>query len=373
MAIHPSSDTRLDHGVSLATVHPAQRNFVSRRRVGSLLLGVLLLLALVVGSASSSALVIPTISIVSVVTDESVTIQTYNYPPNQVFEVRMNYYGTLGIGGTVVGTLNSGPGGSLTATYLIPAYLKGQQRVAIRLDSAQGYYSYNWFWNNTAGSGGIPVTPVATPLITVTAVVRDNSVTITTANFPPGQIFNVTEGYMGTQGINGIKVGEINSGDGTPQTVTFPIPPALYGQNQISIRAQTGHAYPYYAYNWFWNNSTTDGGTGNPGPTPVPTPTPIPGYSGIPVIQICTVVRDQNVTFQAMNYPPNMDFHVTMAGIPVGSFNSNAGGTFREMFVIPPALYGWSQISIQAQGTPNYNYYSYNWFWNYNTTVDHCG
>ncbi len=369
MANHPMPENRQVHGDHVASGNSARRNFISRHRVSSLVLGVLLLLLFIVGSASSHPLIIPTISIVSVAVDDSVTIQTYNYPPNQVFQVRMNYYGTLGVGGPIVGTLNSGAGGTMTASYQIPDYLKGQRQIAIRLDSAQGYYSYNWFWNNTAGSGGQPTPPdySGIPRISVTAVSRDNTVTIQTHNFPANQIFDVTEGYMGTQGINGIKVGEINSGDGSSQTLTFPIPAALHGQNQIAIRAQTRHASPYYAYNWFWNN-TTDGGSGGQ-----PPPTPPPNYTGIPTIRICTVVRDQNMTFRTYNYPPNMDFVVTMSGIAVGSFNSGSGGSFDVSFNIPPQLAGWSQIPIRSQSITNYNYFSYNWFWNNSTTMNHCG
>jgi hypothetical protein len=60
----------------------------------------------------------------------------------------MGAYGTLGVNGTVVGTTDSG-NGSFTATYTIPAVLRGSSRIAIRLQSTSGHFSYNWFWNNT--------------------------------------------------------------------------------------------------------------------------------------------------------------------------------------------------------------------------------
>jgi len=44
--------------------------------------------------------------------------------------------------------LNSGEGGTLEATFAIPAELAGEQRIAIRLQG-EVYYAYNWFWNNT--------------------------------------------------------------------------------------------------------------------------------------------------------------------------------------------------------------------------------
>ncbi|HJS28134.1 MAG TPA: hypothetical protein VJ768_00825, partial [Anaerolineales bacterium] len=61
----------------------------------------------------------------------------------------MGPFGTQAINGIEVGTLNSGNGGSVEATFNIPAELKGLSTIAIRLDSPQGYFSYNWFYNNT--------------------------------------------------------------------------------------------------------------------------------------------------------------------------------------------------------------------------------
>jgi hypothetical protein len=80
-----------------------------------------------------------------------VTIKTKNLPPNDKFKVTMGKFGTLGIGGTVVATTDSGAGGSITITYDIPAGLKGLSKIAIRMQSpTSGYFAYNWFYNNTA-------------------------------------------------------------------------------------------------------------------------------------------------------------------------------------------------------------------------------
>jgi LysM repeat protein len=90
---------------------------------------------------------IPTFSIVSVIPGQSVTIRTANYPANQQFDVFMGAYGTKGVNGVWVTSINSGVGGSSTATYPIPAAWRGADRIAIRLQSPAGYYSYNWFYN----------------------------------------------------------------------------------------------------------------------------------------------------------------------------------------------------------------------------------
>ena len=94
---------------------------------------------------------IPTFSIVSVVRNSTVTIRTRNFPPNLKFDVLMGSMGTRGINGYYVGTINSGSGGALTATFSIPAELVNHSRIAIRTQNlATGYYSFNWFYNNTA-------------------------------------------------------------------------------------------------------------------------------------------------------------------------------------------------------------------------------
>jgi LysM repeat protein len=90
---------------------------------------------------------IPTFTIVSVVANQSVTIQTSNFPANQQFDVLMGAYGTKGVNGVWVTTTASGNGGSFTTTYTIPASLRGLNQIAIRLQSPSGYFSYNWFHN----------------------------------------------------------------------------------------------------------------------------------------------------------------------------------------------------------------------------------
>lgn len=91
--------------------------------------------------------VIPTFDIINVVRGASVTIRTANFPANQNFTAMMGPIGTLGVGGTTVGTTDSGAGGVFTATYPIPAGLANAGAIAIRLQSPAGWYSYNWFYN----------------------------------------------------------------------------------------------------------------------------------------------------------------------------------------------------------------------------------
>lgn len=391
----------------------------------------------------------PVIEIISVVQDESVSIRTHNFPADTMFTATMGPMGTRGISGVVVGTLDSGEGGSLDVTYPVPEELQGSSQISIRLQSggALPYYAYNWFYNNTAGEATAPPpadppadppseapTYSGIPTFKVSAVSEDTSATIVTDNYPADMTFVVTMGPMGTRGIDGIVVGSLESGNGGTLEETYQIPSELQGQAQISIRTQTEDAYPYYSYNWFWNNDANidgsdmseeteaeadadtetdsdsdtdaeadanaeadtdtdaeadtetdaDSDTEADAETEVETDTEAeasdevgagsPNYS-IPVMSVTGVVADQSVTFQTYNYPPNQVFEVTMGpmgtrgikGYPAGTFESGQGGSFPVTMPIPAEMAGSDQISVRAQTNHTYPYYSYSWFYNTST------
>lgn len=92
---------------------------------------------------------IPTIWIVGVSRNSTVTIQTANFPPNLDFQVLMGPMGTQGFGYHVT-TFNSGAGGTMTRTFSIPPQLHGSYQISIRTQNQwSGYFSYNWFYNNS--------------------------------------------------------------------------------------------------------------------------------------------------------------------------------------------------------------------------------
>jgi hypothetical protein len=104
------------------------------------------------GTTSASYAGYPYFYIKSVVKDSSVTIAPYNFPPNQTFKVRMNWMGTRGVAGAIVGTVTTDANGKLShKTFDIPDFLMGSYQIAIRLESpSSGYFAYNWFYNNNA-------------------------------------------------------------------------------------------------------------------------------------------------------------------------------------------------------------------------------
>ena len=343
------------------------------KRFTSLLFALALLAFFVVPAAASapaSATSIPTISIVSVTADQSVTIQTHNFPANDTFSVLMNYMGTRGVNGIKVTTIDSGSGGSFTVTFDIPQSLKGQRQIAIRLQSsASGYFAYNWFYNNTAGSntggGTVPGGGYSGfPTFSIQSVQAGESVTIVTKNFPANDTFNVLMGKMGTRGVNGTKVTSVSSGSGGSFTKTFQIPAALKDDYRIAIRLQSPTS-GYFAYNWFYNNTT---GSGTGGGT-----VPGGGYTGFPTFSIASVVRNTSVTVNAKNLPASDTFKVYMGpmgtrginGYLVTSVNSGSGGTASYTFNIPSQLANSYRISIRMQ-SPTSGYFAYNWFYNTN-------
>jgi hypothetical protein len=306
---------------------------------------------------------IPTFSIVSVVTDDSVTIKTYNFPANYTFTVRMGAYGTLGIGGIVVTTTDSGIGGSFTATYDIPEALKGAARIAIRLESkSSGYYAYNWFYNaKSTSSSTTPSGYSGYPYFYIASVVKDESVTIKAYNFPAKDTFNVRMGKYGTLGIGGKVVTTTDSGAGGSFTATYTIPDKYKGLARIAIRLESPTS-GYYAYNWFYNNTATGStGTGSSGS----------GYTGIPTFTIVSVVKDTSVTIKTKNFPADDTFKVRMGkygtlgigGKVVASTDSGDGGSFTVTYDIPASLKGDKRIAIRLQ-SPTSGYYAYNWFFN---------
>ncbi len=326
-----------------------------------------LLLTLVGGSFDTATAapkaccwVVPTFSIVSVETDAKVTIRTYNFPAGDTFKVLMNYMGTRGVGGIQVDTVNSGSGGSIEWTFNIPNELKGQYRIAIRLESpSSGYYAFNWFYNNTTGTlpeSGLP--PGVIPTFSIVSVDPDKTVTIKTQNFPTNDTFKVLMNYMGTRGVGGIQVDTVNSGTGGSITWTFNIPNELKGLRQIAIRLESPTS-GYYSYNWFYNSpSGTIPDVGLP-----------PGV--IPTFAITGVVRDSTVTVRTANMPANDTFVVLMnymgtrgvGGTQVTTVDTGTGGTLNLTFNIPDYLKGQYQIAIRMQ-SPTSGYYAYNWFYN---------
>ena len=241
------------------------------------------------------------------VEDDTVTVRTYNFPASTDFTVRMGAFGTQAVGGVVVGTTNSGSGGSFEETYDIPDSLTGSNLIAIRMDSSSGYYyAYNWFTNNASGTTTTGYYGI--PTFSITSVDTDNSVTITTSNFPADEDFTVRMGAFGTKAVGGTVVATTNSGSGGSFSETYDIPAGLVGSDLIAIRMDSNDS-GNYAYNWFYNNTAAS---------------VTPGYTGYPTITIVSAVEDTSVTILTHNFPAGQEFTARM-----GVFGTKAIGRYR--------------------------------------------
>jgi LysM repeat protein len=204
--------------------------------------------------------------VTSVERDISVTIKTANMPDNVLFEVSIGRKQSGSMNWMKVADLDSDRGGSFKAAFDIPDEFAGASTLSIKLVQAKKNKSLVRSFSNasyTSGTGG-PYYPYynygnyyygTIPTIWIQSVVRDSTVTIRTANFPSGMDFQVLMGPMGSAGIGGYYVTTFNSGAGGAMTLTFNIPPQLYGSHRIAIRTQNQWS-GFYSYNWFYNNTT---------------------------------------------------------------------------------------------------------------------
>ena len=323
-----------------------------------------LLAVLLVVNGQVQALTIPTFEIQGVTANDKVTIVTANFPAGYNFEVRMGLFGTKGVDGVLIGTVNSGSGGSLKWTFPIPAALQSESTIAIRLQSTLGgYYSYNWFTNADSGThtGGVPIDETtAGPSITVTAVNPGEYAVIIANNLPADESFKVRMGVYGTQGIDGELIATVEPNAEGFLKQTYPIPFDLQDDAKIAVRFESEDS-SLALYTWFDNVAGVSGGMGGP----------VTAYYGIPTISILEVNEDEDVTIKTNNYPADQDFQVLMGkigtrgvgGILVTTINSGDGGSFEATFDIPEELQGDAQIAIRLQTADN-TFYSYDWFYN---------
>lgn len=323
-----------------------------------------LLAVLLVVNGQVQALTIPTFEIQGVTANDKVTIVTANFPAGYDFEVRMGLFGTKGVDGVLIGTVNSGSGGSLKWTFPIPVALQSESAIAIRLQSTLGgYYSYNWFTNADSGThtGGVPLDEAtAGPSITVTAVNPGEYAVIIANNLPTDESFKVRMGVYGTQGIDGELIATVEPDAEGFLKQTYPIPFDLQNDAKIAVRFESEDSSLALS-TWFDNAASVSGGMGGP----------VTAYYGIPTISILEVNEDEAVTIKTYNYPADKDFQVLMGkigtrgvgGILVTTLNSGDGGSFEATFDIPEELKGDYQIAIRLQTADN-TFYSYDWFYN---------
>ena len=214
------------------------------------------------GTAASKAT--PFTKVLNVVPDTEVTLQVFNLPADKDFIVTMGPMGTRGINGYVIGTQNSGEGGSFIVTYPIPDQLHGSEMISIRLEStSSGHFAYDYFKNSEGYSAENPdpdlnpdwkLSTGTYPLTNIVSVVEGDSVTVAGSNFTINDEYTVRMGVFGTRGVGGIIVNTYSTNDSSSFSVTFTIPDSLKNLSRIAIRFESMNS-PYYAFDWFYNST----------------------------------------------------------------------------------------------------------------------
>ena len=192
----------------------------------------------------------------------------------------------------------------------------------------------------------------ASPFITIASVKVDESVTVHTSDFPANVNFTVRMDVAGNNAVNGIVVGQTNSGIGGAFSVTYKIPAELRGVSVLSIRMDSKEGW--FAYHKFVNRSTATN----------PEPAPIPVTGEKPSLSVLGVKSNESVTLEARNLPVNTSFTVRVG--PYNSFfrdfvytpsvSSDANGYVKFTINLPEAVKDVSLVTVRIDGSGRYAY-----------------
>ena len=212
---------------------------------------------------------VPSLTITEIISGVSVSVHGSNFPQNVEFTARMDVMGNYAIGGTVVGSFNSGTG-SFDATFNVPASLKTAGTIALRVDGTGGWYSYNAFVNNSSSVVVSPTIPSNTTLknyVEVIGVKADDMILVQARNFPAKQTFQIRIGTFKNFSKDFVVAGNISSGLGGSFQFTVDLPPMQKDADLFTIRLDSPQKS--YSYNVFKNVTS---GSVVPGSSPTPTP-----------------------------------------------------------------------------------------------------
>ncbi len=188
----------------------------------------------------------PSFTILDVVKDREVTLRLRNLPPDDRFEVLMDEIGTQAKDGIHVGWVSTGFGGNRQVTFSIPSALRGESRIAVRIESpTSGYYYYNWFYNRTdwygggdadkdkGGSGGKVALTVS-----VTEVVQDQRIEVLIGGLPQKSQFRVLMMAPGSNWKDAVEVLRTSSLNGKVVRAPLAVPASLRGQERLLVRVE---------------------------------------------------------------------------------------------------------------------------------------
>jgi hypothetical protein len=180
----------------------------------------------------------------------------------------MDVAGNKAIDGIVVGRTNSGVGGAFSVTYKIPAELHDEPTIAIRMESAEGWFAYNWFVNRTTGStpaepAPIPVTGTK-PALSFVGVEANKTVTVEARNLPANTTFSVRVGPYYTFFRDYVYAPSVTSDANGYVKFSINLPEGVKDVELVTVRLDGSGRYAFNAFKNVNGGTTipvTSGGT----------------------------------------------------------------------------------------------------------------
>lgn len=353
-------------------------NITSRVRLATVALAFTLIISLLgtVVQPAFAASKTGRLEVLSVVSGESVTIRVSGMAANTPVTVRMGTAFSKGRAGEIVGTAVTSGEGSWRATYAIPAALKAQKKLAVRVEATAdiSQFAYQAFANvskgkTTAVSGGSSSSGSSIPSgsslsagnITITDVVEDKSVTIKVTGAPANGRLAVWIDWNNRNGVmQGRQAGTVKVASNGSLSATIKLPSAAVDRGTLRVRLQGLDGSTYLAYRWFIN-AKSDSGTGSGAPAT--------STGGIPYVVVISVEENDSVKIKAFNFPKG-EYVILMDevgsgaknGIEVDTVTIKAGRTFTGTFDIPSELEGEDEIAIRVENVDESAYYAFTRF-----------
>ena len=205
------------------------------------------------------------------------------------------------------------------------------------------------------------VTPAsaAAPTTSIYAVVKGEAVTIRTADFPAGHTFHVFMGENGTQGVNGVLVSKLTTGEGGSFLAKFSIPEELTGEGIIAIRFESITDPKYYHYNWFFNESAVGATSSSSGVT----------YNhldpGVPALYVRSVTKGASVTIATQYFPSGQRYAVFLKNGALADLTwyetqgieTGEGDSQTITIAIPPEIRFYEKIAIKLYNINDGSYW----------------
>jgi hypothetical protein len=184
----------------------------------------------------------------------------------------------------------------------------------------------------------------------ILSVKEDDSVTIRTRDFPVRTKFVVLMGRATSKAADGVEAATFDSGKGGVVEATFPIPDAVKGTRIIGIRIESVDGYA--AYNWFFNRTQTS---------------LIPDEKIVPSLAFSGVKKNQTVTVEATNLPPQTLFRVRVGPhytfyrdyVSAATVTSDETGTARFTVALGANVKDAEFISVRLDGGGRYVFSTY--------------